>query len=128
MTIGEVARESAVAASAIRYYEQEKVLPKPARVGGRRVYDRSILDRLALIDRAKAVGFTLGETRHLMQGFGDGRPPSERWRPLAIRKIAELDELARKIAAMRELLERTCSCRDLGECGRRLAARKRTIA
>ena len=124
MTIGEVARESGLAASAIRYYEQSGVLPKPARIGGRRHYNRSVLERLAVLERCKACGFSLMETRQLFYGFREGTAPSERWQVLARRKIAELDELTRKIAATREMLERNCACRDLEECGRRILARR----
>ncbi len=125
MTIGQVAKESGFAASAIRYYEQAGVLPRPMRVGGRRQFDPSILERLAVLERAKACGFSLTETRQLFYGFRAGAPPSERWETLARRKIAELDELSRKIAATKELLQRPCGCQDLAECGRRISAKKR---
>jgi MerR family redox-sensitive transcriptional activator SoxR len=125
MTIGQVAKQSGFAASAIRYYEQTGILPKPVRLGGRRQYDRSILERLAVLGRAKACGFSLAETRHLFYGFREGAPPSERWRTLAKRKLAELDELTCKINATRELLQRSCSCVDLAECGRRIVAKGR---
>ena len=103
------------------------VLPKPIRVGGRRQYDPSILERLAVLERAKACGFSLAETRQLFYGFREGAPPSERWQTLARRKIAELDELVGKIAATRELLQRPCACKDLAECGRRIFAKKRAL-
>lgn len=128
MTIGQVAKESGFAASAIRYYEKAGVLPKPARIGGRRQYAESMLNRLAVLERAKACGFTLAETRQLFYGFREGAPPSERWQTLARRKIAELDELARKIAATKELLQRPCACKDLAECGRRIFEKKRAAA
>ena len=120
MTIGEVARKSGLAASAIRFYEQAGVLPKPPRLGGRRQYDPSILGRLAVLQRAQACGFSLAETRRLFFGFRPGASPSERWQSLARRKLAELDELQAKIDWMRTELQRTCACRDLDECGRRL--------
>jgi MerR family redox-sensitive transcriptional activator SoxR len=125
MTIGQVAKESGLAASAIRFYEQAGVLPKPIRIGGRRKYDLSILERLAVLERAKACGFSLAETRQLFYGFREGAPPSERWQTLARRKIVELDDLARKIVAMKEMLQRPCSCKDLAECGRRMFAKHR---
>ena len=125
MTIGQVAKEAGLAASAIRFYEQAGVLPRPIRVGGRRHYDSSVLERLAVLERAKACGFTLAEARQLFFGFRGDTPPSQRWQMLAQRKISELDELARKIAATRALLERPCVCEDLAECGRRIYAKKR---
>jgi MerR family redox-sensitive transcriptional activator SoxR len=125
MTIGQLAKESGFAASAIRYYEATGILPRPARVSGQRRYDASSLERLAVVERAQACGFSLAETRQLFFGFRQGVAPSERWQTMARRKIAELDELSRKIAATRELLARPCACKDLGECGRRIAAKKR---
>jgi MerR family redox-sensitive transcriptional activator SoxR len=125
MTIGQVAKESGFAASAIRYYEQAGVLPKPIRRSGRRQYDRSVLERLAVLERAKACGFSLAETRQLFYGFREGAPPSERWQTLARRKIVELDNLALKIAATKELLQHPCACQDLAECGRRIFEKKR---
>lgn len=126
MTIGQVAKESGLAASAIRYYEQAGLLPKPPRIGGRRQYDRSTLERLAVLERARNCGFSLAEARELFYGFREDAPPSARWRALAVRKIAELDELTRKIAAMKELLERPCACQNLAECGRRILSKKRS--
>ena len=38
MTIGELAAESGMPASTIRYWERIGVLPKPARVSGQRRY------------------------------------------------------------------------------------------
>ena len=40
LTIGEVARKAGLRPSAIRYYEDAELLPKPERVGGQRRYDR----------------------------------------------------------------------------------------
>jgi len=117
MTIGEVARQAGLRASAIRFYERAGVLPKPVRAGGQRRYDRTILERLAVLRHAKDCGLTLDEARILLNGEG---PPPERWQRVARKKIAELDALARRIDEMRELLERRCRCRDVGECGRRI--------
>ena len=118
MTIGQVAKESGLAASAIRFYEKAGLLPKPIRIAGRRQYNPSMLERLAVIDRAKVCGFSLAEIRQLFYGFREDAPPSERWQTLARQKILELDEMARKIAATRELLQRPCACNNLAECGR----------
>jgi MerR family redox-sensitive transcriptional activator SoxR len=120
MTIGEVASRSGLKASAIRFYEMEGLLPKPERTGGRRCYDASILERLAVLQHARDCGFTLPEIKHLFTGFREGTPPSQRWQTLARKKLIELDELTRKIAAIKRLLRKSCECRDLQECGRRI--------
>ncbi len=119
MTIGEVAQRTGLRASAIRFYERAGLLPKPLRAGGQRRYDSSVLERLAVLERAKKCGFTLEEIRRLFRS--EGRH-SERWRVLAQKKIAELDAAAERNAAMRDLLEKRCLCSDLAECGRRILA------
>jgi len=115
MTIGEVAKRAGLRASAIRYYEKAGLLPKPVRAGGQRRYDDAILERLAVLERAKNCGFTLEEVRRL---FNDEGRHSERWQRLARKKIVELDAAAQRIVAMKELLEKRCQCADLAECGR----------
>jgi MerR family redox-sensitive transcriptional activator SoxR len=125
MTIGQVAKQSGFAPSAIRYYELAGVLPAPIRRGSRRQYNPSVLERLAILERAKACGFSLAETRRLLYGFRESTPPSERWQAMAQQKMTELDELSKNIATIRELLQRKCVCRDLAECGRRILNKKR---
>jgi MerR family transcriptional regulator, redox-sensitive transcriptional activator SoxR len=120
MTIGQVAKQAGLSASAIRFYEKAGVLPKPLRSGGQRRYDRTILERLVVLERAKNCGFTLEEARRLFHGFPDGTSPSVRWQTLARKKIVELDALARQVAAMKQLLRKSCDCRDLQECGRKM--------
>jgi MerR family redox-sensitive transcriptional activator SoxR len=121
MTIGEVAKQSGLRTSAIRYYERVGLLPKPARSGGQRRYDPHILRRLAVLARAKSCGFTLDEARQLFNVPG---PPAERWRHLAKTKIVELDALLDRIRRMKALIVRRCECADFDECGRRLIAGK----
>ena len=120
MTIGQVASRSGFNASAIRFYERQGLLPKAARSSGQRRYDASILERLAVLRRARDCGFTLGEIKHLFHGFRESTPPSERWQQLARRKLLELEALTRQIAVMTTMLRKSCECRDLQECGRRI--------
>lgn len=105
MTIGEVARRSGIASSAIRYYEEVGLLPKPSRTSGRRVFDEAMFDRLLLIEIAKTAGFSLKEIRQLFQDFPSGTPAAVRWRKLAAAKLAEVEALAVRVKTMKVLLE-----------------------
>ena len=117
-TIGQVARQSGIATSAIRYYEEIGLLPAPTRVNGRRRYDTSAPQRLAVIARAQQAGFTLEEIRTLFFGFAAGTHPSARWEPLARRKLADLDAQVARIRAMQELLREgiRCGCLTMEQC------------
>jgi len=118
LRIGEVAERAGVAASALRYYEREGLIPRAARRGGARVYEESILDRLALIEVAKAAGFTVAEMKRLLSGFARKTPPGVRWRSLAESKLEELDRRAEEIQRMKRVLEAVtgCHCPTLEDC------------
>jgi len=120
MSIGEVAQRAGVAASAIRYYESLGLIPAPARTGGKRRYDETVLSWLALVALAREAGFTMAETRELVSGFEPGTPPAARWHALATRKLAEIEVQVARAARMRQLLKRalTCGCLHLEDCGR----------
>jgi len=125
LTIGEVASQAGLKASAIRFYEQEGLLPKPIRQAGQRRYSEDIFNRLALLEYAKQSGFKLEEIRRLFHGSLEGVPVSARWQQLAAAKISELDRQMQQIAVMKRLLERVlkCRCIDVEECGRSIRRR-----
>jgi MerR family transcriptional regulator, redox-sensitive transcriptional activator SoxR len=119
MSIGEVGRRAGLEPSAIRYYERLGLLPKPARVGGKRRYDASVLEWLALIALARAGGFTMAETKVLVSGFTPRSRPDALWKRLAATKLEEIDELVARAERMREVLRigLDCGCFRLEDCG-----------
>jgi MerR family transcriptional regulator, redox-sensitive transcriptional activator SoxR len=120
--IGEVARRTGTAASALRYYERTGLIPRASRHGGRRVFREEVLDRLALIGVAKAAGFRLSEIRQLLAGLGRRTPPGKRWAKLAARKNAEIRQRLADLARARALLDTLegCRCPTLEDCSRAL--------
>jgi DNA-binding transcriptional MerR regulator len=125
MTIGDVAKQAGLNASAIRFYEKAGLLPRATRSGGQRRYDENILPRLALLDWAKGCGFTLDEIRDLFGKAGE-TPLSQRMQKLCGQKIEELEALSQRITLMRDLLERAqkCRCIDVEECGGSILKRR----
>jgi MerR family redox-sensitive transcriptional activator SoxR len=124
--ISEVAKQVGLQPSAIRYYEQIGLLPRAERTNGRRRYDSATLYRLAIIQRARQLGFTLEEIRQLFFGFRNVARASERWNTLSQKKLAEMGELMDGIKAMRRLLERMmkkCKCATLEQCGKAIFQR-----
>ena len=120
LTIGEVAKRAGLATSAIRFYEAEGLIPRTARRSGWRVYDESIVDRLALIHLAKSAGFTVAEIKKLQGGFARKTPPGERWRALAVQKLEELEERIREAERMKSVLQvvMRCACPTFDDCAR----------
>jgi DNA-binding transcriptional MerR regulator len=115
LAIGELARRTGTAPSALRYYERIGLLPPTERAGGKRRYPPSSAERLALVRLYQDAGFTLREIRQLLAA-GSGRRAN--WTPLAERKIAELDARIAEAQRAKDLLEHALDCprRDLLTC------------
>ena len=123
LTISEVARQVGVQPSAIRYYEKIGLLPPARRVSGQRRYDSTMLYRLAVVQRARQLGFTLDEIRQLFFDVRNATRASERWQQLSRKKMAELDDLIEGIESVRRLLGKmmqNCRCETLEQCGKEI--------
>lgn len=71
MKIGELARKSGIAASAIRFYEEQGLLAPVSRTpSGYRQYASNAPDRLKLIQGAKRLGFSLEVIRDMLDENG----------------------------------------------------------
>jgi DNA-binding transcriptional MerR regulator len=114
MRIGELARASGIAPSAVRYYEQLGLLPAPERTAsGYRSYAGEAVDRLAFIRSAQAVGLTLAEVRQVLGVRDAGEAPCRVVTELIDRRyaevrarITELQGLERDLSRLRARAER----------------------
>src|ERR1051326_9566088 len=76
MRIGELARCSGLATTALRYYEKAGLLPRSVRTAsGYREYDTDTLPRLAFIRAAQAIGLSVAEIREVIDIRDGGTPP-----------------------------------------------------
>jgi DNA-binding transcriptional MerR regulator len=116
MEIGEVAERPGMSTSRIRYYETRGLLPEPERAAGKRRYGEEVFRRLAIIDAAQRVGFTLVEIRDLL-GSRD-ELAHERLRGLALSKLPELDDLIARATSVRRVLKicSRCNCESIDVC------------
>jgi DNA-binding transcriptional MerR regulator len=106
MDISDVARQSGVPASTLRFYEEKGLIASTGRHGLKRVFPPSVLERLALIQLGAAAGFSLDEIARM---FGaDGRPKIDR--ALLSAKAKELDRTIRRFTAMRDGLKHAAAC------------------
>ena len=118
MTIGAVAERAGRQPSAIRYYEQIGLLPRPDRVSGRRVYGPDTVRTLAVIETGQRAGLTLDEIRDLLSASDGDQAAIERLREVAVRKLPEVRELIERTEIVRDWLEAAtrCECPTLDEC------------
>ena len=108
IAIGDLAARAGVAASALRFYEQSGLLPSSRSPGGRRMYPREALRRVAFIRAAQAIGLSLDEIRAALATLPDGRTPTKAdWERLSRGWQALLDQ---RIAALTRLRDALCGC------------------
>jgi MerR family copper efflux transcriptional regulator len=101
MQIGIVAKKVGLTVDAIRFYERNALLPRPARTqGGFRRYDERDIKTLAFIRRAQALGFKLSEIRSLVSLRGSRMQPCAPVRRSLQTKLADVRE---KLASLQKL-------------------------
>ncbi len=119
LPIGDFARRAGVAASALRFYEEQGLLHSHRSASGRRQFARGDLRRVAFIRAAQNVGLNLEQIRTALASLPDSRTPTARdwerlsraWQPLLEARIAELQQLRDTLASCIG-----CGCLSLSKC------------
>lgn len=98
MKISELATRGDTTPKTIRFYEQEGILPEPARTsGGYRDYGPEFVDRLQFIRRAQAAGLSLREVRQILAIRDRGEAPCGHVRTVLTER---LDQVRAQIAEL----------------------------
>jgi MerR family redox-sensitive transcriptional activator SoxR len=119
LAIGEVAARSGVAPSALRFYESEGLIHALRSDGGRRLYEREVLRRVAFIRVAQRIGLSLDEVRSALAALPDQRTPTSKdWARLSRQWRPRLDEQIGMLVALRDQLTSCigCGCLSLRAC------------
>jgi DNA-binding transcriptional MerR regulator len=105
--ISELGRRAGLPASTLRHYEACGLISSVGRRGLRRVFDESVVERLALIALGRVAGFSLEEIARMFAP--DGTPRIDR--SLLLAKARELTATIQKLAAMRQGLRHAAACK-----------------
>lgn len=102
LKIGQVAAQSGLPVKTIRYYEEIDLLsPNVERSeAGYRLFDPNVLNRLAFIKRAQALGLSLNEISSILAVHDDGELPCGTVRK---RLEAKLEDIEAQIEALETL-------------------------
>lgn len=101
LTIGELAKRSGVATSALRFYEERKLIHSERNAAGHRRYPRAALRRIAFIVFAQRIGLSLEEVsqelsklpKHHVPTAADWGRLSSAWKRRIDERIVELESL-----------------------------------
>lgn len=115
MRIGEVARRTGVAVSAVRYYETLGLLDPAARVSGKRRFPPEAVARVRVITTVQRAGFSLDEIRELLE---EGPDAARGRRNLVEAKLGQVRRSIRRLGLVAEALEQAlrCGCDSLEHC------------
>ena len=105
MRIGEAAGQAGVTAKTVRFWEDQHLLPPPARTAtGYRDYDPAIVERLAFIRHAQAAGLTLEHIRQVLDIRDDGQPPCVHVTGLITQRLGEVEARLAELTRTRDQL------------------------
>jgi len=119
LSIGEIARRTGVATSALRFYESKGLISSTRTDGNQRRFHRSVIRVVSVIRAAQAVGITLEQVRAALDGLPDGRAPTRAdWTKLSRGWRRHLDKQIAELEALREDLSDCigCGCLSLKSC------------
>jgi MerR family redox-sensitive transcriptional activator SoxR len=119
LTIGEVARRSGLAASALRFYERQGLIHAERAPSGQRRFRRDVLRRIAFIRIAQRVGLSLDEIVTALAGLPADRAPNKQdWQRLTRGWRQRLDQRIVLLEALRGGLTSCigCGCLSLRTC------------
>ncbi|MBA2766565.1 MAG: redox-sensitive transcriptional activator SoxR [Actinomycetota bacterium] len=119
LTIGEVARRSGVASSALRFYEERGLITSERAGSGHRRYPRAVLRRIAFIVFAQRIGLTLDEIGSELARLPPDRAPTRRdWSRLSGGWTARIDQRIAELERLKDGLTECigCGCLSLERC------------
>lgn len=109
MNVGEAARRSNLPAKTLRYYEEIGLIAPDRADNGYRSYSNEDVHRLAFIQRARSLGFSIEECRQLMSLYRDRSRASHDVRELAVAHVASIEAKIAELDSMRRVLTRLVS-------------------
>jgi MerR family redox-sensitive transcriptional activator SoxR len=119
LTIGDLARRTGLAVTAIRFYETHGIVRPLRNAGGHRRYGRHDLRRLSLAMIAQRLGFPLATIAgHLTRLPADRAPDRNDWAEIAKGFRTEIDARVNALTRLGDLLDGCigCGCLSLDHC------------
>ncbi len=119
LSVGEVARRSGVAVSAIHFYEAEGLIEGWRTSANHRRYPRGILRRIAIIRVAQRAGIPLKQIGEALAALPKGAvPTAQDWAQLSARWKSDLDDRILRLTRLRDQISGCigCGCLSLTDC------------
>ncbi|HDK7159204.1 MerR family transcriptional regulator [Clostridium botulinum] len=104
ITRGELAKQTGISTSTIRYYEDSGILPAPKRIAnGYRVYTDDYLVKIKFIKDAKSLGYSLKEIKEILQMLSQ-EMDGENLKGLVKNKICKIEDRIKTLHSIQKML------------------------
>ncbi|MBY7728919.1 redox-sensitive transcriptional activator SoxR [Vibrio splendidus] len=119
LTVGQLSERSGISTSALRFYETKDLISSIRTSGNQRRYNTSMLRRIALIQVAQSIGFSLEEITRELKTLPMNKTPTKRdWERVAKKWQKDLDNKIKQIESLRDNLTGCigCGCLSMKKC------------
>lgn len=119
LSIGDLARRTGLSVSAIRFYEEKRLIEAMRSSGNQRRFLRSDIRRLSFILIAQQLGLALAEIEEQLAKLPQGRTPNAKdWRRISTSIRAVIDQRIAQLEKTRDRLDGCigCGCLSLRKC------------
>ena len=119
MNIGQAADASGLATKTIRYYEDIGLVVAQRRQNGYRVYTDEHVHKLRFVQRARSLGFSVEDCRHLLSLYEDHHRSSADVKALATARLAQIERKIAELQSFRAVLSgliEACSGDERPDC------------
>ncbi|WP_148254940.1 redox-sensitive transcriptional activator SoxR [Aidingimonas lacisalsi] len=119
LSVGEVAKRSGLAISAIHFYEAKGLITSRRNAGNQRRFHRDVLRRVAIIKVAQRTGIPLAEIRDALHTLPENKSPTlADWQRLSACWKHKLNERIERLSRLRDQLDHCigCGCLSMDDC------------
>jgi len=117
-SIGEVSEKLGIAASTIRYYETEGLIPPAVRKSGRRVYVKQDIETIRLVQMARTLGLGIEDIKAIKSPYTDRARDRRPLETFLHNLLSETDQKIERLRAQKEVLQDAlrCECATQKQC------------
>mgnify|MGYP000430040642 CR=1 FL=1 len=119
MNIGEAASRCGLPVKTVRYYDDIKLIIPARTDSGYREYNSFDVHRLRFVARARGLGFSIEDCRHLLSLYDDSERASSDVKAIVRQKLREIDLKVEELQSIRKTLQhlsRHCRGDNRPEC------------
>ena len=104
MNVGRAAERVGLPVKTVHYYESIGLVTPARKHNGYRDYDETSVRKLAFVQRARSLGFSIDECRSLLSLYEDRARASKDVKAIATAKLADIERKIAELESLRQAL------------------------